>query len=144
VTGGEAGYGQRWYEVTDYIIGPIIGMPSDLLLMNRKVWEGLPEDFQQILLEETAKLELEQLRMAPYKNYAGLQDNIDKGMEFIRFTPEIYKFILEEVTLAKLVPGWLKRVGGPDTPQAALFNEKYGPVVGYKINPDGTIVKTGE
>jgi hypothetical protein len=37
-----------------------------------------------------------------------------------------------------VLPNWIKRVGGPDTEIVRVFNEKIAPIVGLKINDDGT------
>ena len=40
VTGGLAGYGQRWYEVSDHLIGPIAGsFVASYVTMNKDRWE---------------------------------------------------------------------------------------------------------
>ena len=138
MTGGGAGYGQRWYEVADYIVGPAISMPADLLIFNPDAWDTLPADFQQILLEEGARAELEELRMAPVWNATGLQKNIDEGMEHIPWDDEMYDYILNEIVVGQMIPNWVNRVGGYDTDEVRLFNEKFGPLAGVMIHPDGT------
>ena len=138
MTGGGAGHGQRWYEVADYIVGPAISMPADLLIFNPDAWAELPEDFQQILIEEGARAELEELRMAPVWNATGLQKNLDEGMEHIPWSEDMYSFILNEVVIGEMIPNWVGRVGGYDTDEVKLFNEKFGPIAGVKINVDGT------
>ena len=72
VTGADAGFGQRWYEVTDYIIGPLLSFPSNNNVINGDKWAGIPEDLQQIIIEEAAKSELEALRIAAIQNEMGL------------------------------------------------------------------------
>ena len=138
VTGGSAGYGQRWHEVADYIVGPVTSMPADLLIFNPDVWNSLPADFQQILLEEGARAELEELRMAPVWNATALQKNIEAGMEHIPWNDEMYDFIRNEIVLGRMLPNWVNRVGGHGTDEVRLFNEKFGPIAGVTINPDGT------
>jgi len=64
VTGADAAFGQRWYEVTKYINGPLISFPSTNNVINGKVWEKIPPDLQQIFIEEGARSELEALRVA--------------------------------------------------------------------------------
>ncbi len=137
-TGGGAGHGQQWYEVAEYIVGPAISMPADLLIFNPDAWAELPEDFQQILIEEGARAELEELRMAPVWNATGLEKNIEEGMEHITWNEEIYSYILNEVVVGEMIPNWVNRVGGYDTDEVKLFNEKFGPIAGVKINPDGS------
>ena len=39
------------------------------------------------------------------------------------------------------MPSWVERVGGPNEPIVDVFNEKVGPIVGVKINPDGSVVE---
>ena len=50
----------------------------------------------------------------------------------------MYDFILNEIVLDKMIPNWVGRVGGYDTDEVRLFNEKFGPVAGVMIAPDGT------
>ena len=138
VTGGSAGFSQRWYEVADYIAGPVTSMPADLLIINPEVWNSLPADFQQIMLEEAAKSELEELRMVPVWNATALQKNIEAGMEHIPWNDEMHNYIRNEIVLGRMLPNWVNRVGGYGTDEVRLFNEKFGPIAGVKIQPDGT------
>ena len=124
--------------MAEYIVGPAISMPADLLIFNPDAWAELPEDFQQILIEEGARAELEELRMAPVWNATGLEKNIEEGMEHITWNEEIYSYILNEVVVGEMIPNWVNRVGGYDTDEVKLFNEKFGPIAGVKINPDGS------
>ena len=138
MTGGSAGHGQRWYEVADYIVGPAISMPADLLIFNPDAWDALPTDFQQNLLEEGARAELEELRMAPVWNATGLQKNIDEEMQHIPWSDDMREFILNEIVVGEMIPNWVNRVGGYDTDEVRLFNEKFGPIAGVMIHSDGT------
>ena len=71
VTGGDAGHGQHWYEVTDYINGPHTSWPVSYNIINKEVWESIPADLQEILKEEAAKMELEALRLGAIQNELG-------------------------------------------------------------------------
>jgi TRAP-type C4-dicarboxylate transport system substrate-binding protein len=139
VTGADPAYGQRWYEVTEYMIGPLPTFTANHLVFNRKVWEELPADIQQILIEEGAKHELESLRLSPIQNLVGVPKNVATGLELIEFTPEINDFMVNEVVLKKVVPNWVKRAGGPDSDAVKLFNEKVAPIVGVTINSQGEV-----
>ena len=79
----------------------------------------------------------------------------DNGTEFKAGTalhPDLEEIVLEatggavvsfDVALMRYVlPGWIRRMGGADDPIIQVFNEKVGPLVGLRINPDGTVVKT--
>ncbi len=141
VTGGGAAHGQRWYEVTDYINGPLVSWPSSLNMINTEVWEKIPADLQQIMIEEGAKSELEALRTGSIQNELGLQKNIDAGMTYIEYPP-VVRALSDKAIIEDVVPNWVSRVGGPDQPIVDVFNKKIGTIVGIRVNPDGTAVKT--
>ena len=144
ITGSIPAFGQRWYEVTDYIIGPIAGsFVASYVTMNKDRWEELPADLQTILKEEGAKSEAVNLDLL--KNVwsvEGIQINVDEGMEHIPFSPEI-EAKLREIALDSIVPNWVKRVGGYDTEAVRLFNDVVAPILGVTINPDGSASATG-
>ena len=141
MTGGDAGFGQRWYEVTNYINGPVISWDNSAVVMNKEQWAKLPEDLQQILMEEAAINELEELRTATVQHEMGLLKNTDAGLEYRAFSPELQEYAFENAVLGALMPSWVERVGGADQPIISVFNEKLGPIVGVKVNPDGSVVQ---
>ena len=140
VTGGDAGYGQRWYEVADYITGPLISWPANDMVMSKGIWEVLPPDLQAIVMEEAAKAEMEMLRLGAIQNEVGLLKNVEKGgMEYSEFSPEL-RVQSDKAVIEAVIPNWADRVG-LDSPWIDVFNEKMGPVVGYRIETDGTVTK---
>ena len=150
VTGADAGFGQRWYEVTDYIIGPLVSFPSNNNVINAEKWASIPEDLQQIILEEAAKSELEALRISSIQNEMGLLKNTSDdprgagidAMEFVPFSEEMTFRSLNTAVMEHVVPAWVNRVGDTSHPIIAdTFNNKVGPIVGLKIEDDGTVVK---
>ena len=140
VTGGDAGHSQRWYEVISYINGPLTSWPSSHNVVNKEIWEAIPTDLQEIWKEESVKLELEALRLGSIQNELGLQKNIDAGLEYIEFGPEM-RALSDEAVINNVVPNWVDRVGGPDAPFVEVFNDAIAPIVGITINADGTIIK---
>ena len=52
VSCGTCGSGVRWYEVTDYLVGPIVAIAVTWITMNKDVWESIPPDLQAIIKEE--------------------------------------------------------------------------------------------
>ena len=138
VTGANAAYGQRWYEVADYMSGPLPLFTVENATFNYDVWQEIPEDFQQILWEEGAIYELEFFRFTPILSSLGIPKLLDEGMIYTPFSDEIKKHLFEEVALNYVIPQWVNRVGGYDTEAVDLFNKNVGPVAGIKINPDGT------
>lgn len=144
VTGSTPGYGQRWYEVSSYLVGPLKSLLSTNNVINAEVWEGIPADLQQIFIEEGAKSELEQLRMTSIQNVTGVIKNTQLAqppMELVEFSPELADHSLNVAVKQHVIPGWLNRLGYPDSGDeaVALFNEHVGPYVGMSIGADGTV-----
>ena len=140
VTGGDAGHSQRWYEVINYINGPLTSWPSSHNVVNKTVWASIPTDLQEIWKEEAVKLELEALRLGAIQNELGLQKNIDAGLEYIEFGPEM-RALSDNAVITEVVPNWVGRVGGPDAPFVGVFNRAIAPIVGITIEADGTITR---
>ncbi len=141
VTGSTPGHGQRWYEVTDYLNGPLKSLLSTNNIVNADVWDSIPEDLQMIFIEEGAKSELEQLRLTSIQNVTGVQKNIDAGMELVEFTPELADYSLNVAVKEHVIPGWLRRLKfpGEGDDAVAMFNEHVGPYVGMMIEADGSV-----
>ena len=149
VTGADAGYGQRWYEVTEYLVGPLVSFPSNNNVINGTKWAEIPPDLQQIILEEAAKSELEALRISAIQNEMGqIKNTTERGagqdaMEFVPFSDEMNFRSLNTAVMEHVVPAWVNRVGDTSHPIIAdTFNNKVGPIVGLRIEADGTVVKT--
>ena len=142
VTGADPAYGQRWYEVTSYMNGPLPSFTATNNILNSQVWGRMPEDLQRIFLEEGARSELEQLRLTAIQNEVGTEKNLRAGLELVKFNDEINAQI-RIATKTHVLPGWLRRLGGPDDERALewvpLFNERVGSWVGLKIEDDGSI-----
>ena len=136
VTGAHAGHGQRWYEVTDNLIGPFISMPMGFETMNVDTWNRIPADLQAIIIEEGAKMELENLRLAAVWNETGVKVNVDAGMTFLPWSDEMKDFVYEEVALGRVLPNWIARVG-PE--EIAIWNDIVAPWAKVRIESDGSI-----
>ena len=142
VTGGDAGHGQRWYEVVNYINGPLTSWPTSHNVINKEVWESIPDDLKAIFEEESARMELEALRLGSIQNELGLQKNIDAGLEYIEFGPEM-RALSDQSVNQSVLPKWVERVGGPEEFFVQeVFNEAIGSIVGIRIETDGTITRT--
>ena len=141
VTGSTPGYGQRWFEVTDYLNGPLKSLLSTNNVVNGTVWKSIPADLQQIFIEEGAKAELEQLRLTSIQNVTGVKKNTDAGMELVEFSPELADHSFNVAVIQHVIPGWLNRLNFPEEGGEAvgIFNEHVGPYVGLTINPDGSV-----
>jgi len=143
VTGGLPGHGQRWYEVSDYLVGPIAGsFVASYVTMNKDRWEELPADLQAIIKEEGAKSEAVNLDLVKNKwADEAIEQNVANGMTHMPFTPEV-SAKLREIALESIIPNWVDRVGGTDTEAVRLFNKIAAPLLGVKINPDGSASET--
>ena len=137
VTGANPGLSQRWYEVTEFMNGRLYSFNATIAVINGEVWDSIPADLQQILIEEGAKHELEALRLASIQNITGVSRNVDAGLELVEFGPEA-QALSAEAARNQVIPNWLKRVGYPDEGQDTVdvFNDKIGPFVGLEIVED--------
>ena len=140
VTGADPAYGQRWYEVTTHMNGFLVSLFNDNVVMNAAIYEKLPPDLQTILIEEGAKHELEALRLAAIQNEVGIVKNELAGLEKVLFSPDLQE-LSDQAVLNNVVPGWINRVGDLDDPIFDIFNEKITPIVGIRIEDDGTVVR---
>ena len=139
VTVAFAAHAQRWYEVTDYMVGPLSSQLLNTVIVNADVWNGLPEDIKMIMEEEGARHELEAIRVTPAWNEVWIQRNIDAGLEYQEFSPELMDHMRNVVATDHVVPGFVSRQDEDNKDNIiALFNEKISPIVGVKILADGT------
>ena len=139
VTVAFAAHAQRWFEVTNYMVGPLPSQLLNTVIVNREVWDGLPDDIQKIMLEEGARHELEAMRVTPAWNEVWIQRNIDAGLEYQEFSPELMDHMRNIVATNHVVPGFVSRQDADNRDNIiALFNEKISPIVGVKILSDGT------
>ena len=137
VTGASPGYAQRWYEVTEFMNGGLYSFNSTTNVINEGVWNEIPADLQQIILEEGAKLELEALRIAAIQNKMGIARNVVAGLDHVEFSDELNDHSFNVAAMQHVVPAWVNRVGGADHPTVTeIFNKKVGPVVGLEIVAD--------
>ena len=132
------------YEVADHIAGPVIGFGYTNNVINRDVWDGIPADLQQIIIEEGAKAELEALRLAPFQNFIALEAAQERGLEAAPFSAEVQEHIQTVVLPEHVIPGWLRRLGYPGSgvDAVAIYNAKSAPYTGLTINPDGSVERT--
>ena len=78
------------------------------------------------------------MRLVESGDQEGVDLNVAAGMKYSDFTSETREAIRETVINSSL-PNWAGRVGGVDTEEVRIFNEKVGPIVGMRINPDATV-----
>lgn len=143
VTGGTPGYGQRWYEVTDYLYGPIVGsIGVTYVTVNGDKWSQLSEESKAVLKEIGKEYEAENLRLLKEQwDPDGINLNVEEGMEYSDF-PDDVKAKMRDTALDLIIPNWVERAGGPSSEGVQIFNEKVGPIVGVVINSDGTASET--
>ena len=132
---------EKLYEVSDYMAGPVIGFGYTNNVINKDLWDSIPQDIQQIMIEEGAKAELEALRLAPFENVVGLQINMALGVQPVPFSQEIMDHVRNVVVPEHVFPGWLRRLGFPGKNEAIVkaSNEKASPYTGWWVNDDGSI-----
>lgn len=131
----------RLYEVADYMAGPLTGFGYTMNVINQDVWERIPEDLQQIIIEEGAKTELEGLRLSPFQNVIPVQANQQQGVQPVVFSEAIREHIQTTVLREHILPGWVRRLKYPGNNEAIVdaYNDKLSPYIGLRINEDGTL-----
>lgn len=82
------------------------------------------------------------MRLAAIQFEHGVTEIQDAGLELIPFSPEMLNYSFETAATEHVIPAWMRRMG-PAGRQfiAGTFNPKLGPVVGLRIEPDGSVVK---
>ena len=131
-------FGQRWYEVSKFMAGPMPSLSVTLLTMNQDQWNALASDLQEIIWDEAARHQQKSLRLASTVWLKqGIQEHIDQGMEYTELTPELMN-AFREAAISTVLPNWVQRVGGLDSPVMKFYNNRIAPIVGIKVNPDGT------
>ena len=138
VTCGSCAVGQKWFEVTDYLTGPVPGTFAETFItFNGTEWASLPADFQAILLEEGA-LHSERAKQAALNSDIESEgDLIELGMKHSNFTPEML-VIIKDAAKNSVIPKWADRAGGFGSESVDLYNSKVGPITGLYVQPDGT------
>ena len=139
VTCGSCAVGQKWFEVTDYLTGPLPGtFAQTIVTINGKEWNSLPADFQKIILEEGVKHSERAKAAALNADVEAEGQLIDLGMEHSNFTPDMMS-IIKEAAQKSVIPKWAERAGGYESEPVRLYNEKVGPITGLYVQSDGTV-----
>ena len=137
VSCGTCGSGVRWYEVTDYLVGPIVAIAVTWITMNKDVWESIPPDLQAIIKEEGERHQRTSREWVETKwAEEGIRENTEGGMEYVEFTPEV-KEALYQAGRNNVLPKWVERTGGPDSEAVQIYNEKAAPIIGVRVGADG-------
>ena len=142
VTCGSCAVGQKWFEVTDYLTGPVPGTFAETFItFNGKEWKSLPADFKTILLEEGA-LHSERAKAAALNSDVESEGKlIGLGMTHSNFTDEMLA-IIKNAAKESVIPKWAERAGGFGSESVEMYNSKVGPVTGLYVQPDGTASST--
>lgn len=138
-TCASCGFEAGWHEVSSHLTGPIPGsITQTFLTFNGETWRSLPPNFQEIILEEGAAHTARNRAQVAAWDRAGVEVLVMVGMEYADFSPEMVEN-LRTASETSVLPAWVKRTGGPESEAARLFNSKIAPIVGVRINSDGSI-----
>ena len=141
---GTCGFKQGWYEVADYLYGPINGSSSvTWIVMNRDRWDEIPPEFQAIITEEGNR-HWEYVRDLAVGEWEGdaIDENIEDGMIHSPLSPEIHEAMFR-ANLDNVLPRWVERAGGPCSEAVRIFNEIIGPIIDVQIYADGSVAYPG-
>ena len=69
----------------------------------------------------------------------GIARNVVAGLEHVEFSDELRDYSFNVAALQHVVPAWIRRVGGPNSPAVTeMFNKKIGPIVGVEVVPNNS------
>lgn len=138
VSCGTCGPGLRWYEVSKYLVGPIVALGHSWVTINGDRWAEMPPDIQAIIQEEATRHEALTLKNATgLWDQNGIYENVANGMEYNEFNDELIES-MRQAAITKVLPNWIARAGGPDSEAARIYNEKVAPLLRVRVLPDGT------
>ena len=104
VSCGGGGAGLRWYEVTDYLVGPIVALGVTYMSMNEDRWNEIPADLQAIIAGEVAAHSARNRSLVVSEwTVSVVEDNVTGGMEYIEFSPEV-KAALRKASIEQVIP----------------------------------------
>jgi len=129
VTGTDAGFNIKLYEVSKYLVDIGVGPKMTAVVVSKKTWDKLPPDIRKVFEELGPELTKRGFELGRQITDTGIKGNVEKGMEWTPMKPE-WSPVLKEVVEKQVVPAWAKRAG-PDGKKA--FNEVLAPLVGYTI-----------
>ena len=127
----------HWYEVTDYMVGPVVALAQTWITMNKDVFDGMPDDLRALLIEEGVWRDKEN-RMRLFRDLPKLVQLLkDKGMEESGW-PDGAIPLMKDAAVNLILPAWVERTGGPDSDAVRVFNEKVAPILGVRVLADGS------
>ena len=130
---GSCGHGELWYEVADYIAGPIVSITHGWYTMNQAVWGTLPVDLQNIILEEGARHSaINRKLLREQWQQDSIAINLAEGMTHNEFDDTLLTAI-QDASIQRVIPNWVEKVGGADSEIVGIFNENVTPILGVEI-----------
>ena len=134
------GHDNHFWAAARYMGGPLVSFNFLHNVVSGQKWNSIPSDLQQIFLEEAAKSELEELRLASVLDERGLNALRGRNLEPVPLSPSLLDHSFNIAAKDYVIPAWVELVGDPNDPIITdTFNNKIGPIVGLLINPDGTV-----
>ncbi len=82
------GHQPGWETVTKYRVDPGFYDVDLTIMMNKRAWDGLPEDVQKLIEDAALKLEADAVANDAQLNADIAAKQVDAGFEVIRFSPE--------------------------------------------------------
>ena len=138
ITCASCGADLGWYKVSDYIVGPLINVQHSWLTVNRELWDTIPLDLQNIILEEGARHAYQNRHLALVAvEPEAVDNNISNGMRYAEFSYWIQD-AMRQSSIDNVIPRWVELAGGPHSEAVRVFNEYVLPIVKVRVNSDGS------
>lgn len=101
---------RKYYEVSKYITDCTLHYGSYTVVMNKKIWDGLPRDIQAIMLEAAKEVQTWVRKESEKEDKESLERLKKKGMEYY-YVPEKERERWKDATTEACKEDFLKRVG---------------------------------
>ena len=79
--------------------------------------------------------------MTAIHNEFWISENIETGMEIVPFSRELLSRSLNVAVMERVLPGWVYQIGDPSHPIIYTFRNFLSPIVGLRIELDGSVLK---
>jgi tripartite ATP-independent transporter DctP family solute receptor len=119
VTGISGAWERKYYEASKYVTDAQFHYGAFPVVMNKKIWDGLPRDIQAIMLEATKEVQTWGRKEAEKVDNEAIEQLKQKGMEY-NSVPEKERDRWKDVTIKVCREAFLQRVGDQDKGKTIL------------------------
>jgi TRAP-type C4-dicarboxylate transport system substrate-binding protein len=140
VSGVLSAYDAKWWQVATHNVRIPLGYTASFLAVNKKTWDKLSTEDQNLIQQELAKLEEDMWIATAANEKRGLDCNTDGpceekvgGMKAVTLTPEAMAR-MKELVGTEVVQAWADRCDKRSPGCGKAWSDSIGKVVGYELD----------